>query len=149
MTRTEREGRAVSQSDGAITRRPSCLLAHSLPLCPPSPPFLSSSSRPAPSPFSLCVCVCAGILGIQAAKGLSLTDMLTYLHELVLQISYPPPVMNFILSQMSNIEYRLSHGTNDKLQLASLVGVFKQACQMTEQFQADKEKRQAIKAAAQ
>lgn len=89
-----------------------------------------------------------GILAIQAAKGLSLTDMLTYLHELVLQISYPPPVMNFLLSQMSNIEYRLSHGTNDKLQLASLVGVFKQACQMTEQFQADKEKRMAIKAAA-
>ena len=72
--------------------------------------------------------------------------MLTYLHELVLQINYPPPVMNFLLSEMSNIEYRLSHGTNDKLQLASLVGVFKQACQLTEQFQLEKEKRAQLKA---
>jgi replication factor C subunit 3/5 len=65
----------------------------------------------------------SGILGIQIAKGLSLLDMVTFLHELVLQISYPPPVMNFLLSEMSNVEYRLAHGTNERLQLAALVGV--------------------------
>ena len=56
--------------------------------------------------------------------------------------------MNFLLSEMSAIEYRLSHGTNDKLQLASLVGVFKQGCQMTEQFQIEREKREKSKASA-
>jgi hypothetical protein len=60
---------------------------------------------------------------------------------LILQISYPPPVMNFILSELSHIEYRLSHGSNEKLQLAALVGVFKQAVAITEQYQREKEQK--------
>jgi len=86
------------------------------------------------------------ILALQQAKGLSLLDMLTYLHELVLQISYPPPVMNFLLAEMAALEVRLAHGTNERIQLASLVGVFKQACAMTEQFQNEKDKRMAMSA---
>lgn len=50
--------------------------------------------------------------------------------------------MNFILSEMSNLEYRLSHGANEKIQLAALVGVFKQACAQTEQYQRERERKQ-------
>jgi replication factor C subunit 3/5 len=79
---------------------------------------------------------------MQVEKGLSLTDILMFLHELLLQIQYPPPVMNFLLSEMSHIEYRLSHGTSEKLQLAALVGVFKQACAMTEQYARERDQKQ-------
>jgi replication factor C subunit 3/5 len=71
-----------------------------------------------------------------------LTDILTFLHELILNISYPPPVMNFILDEMSQVEYRLSHGTNEKLQLAALVGVFKQAVVMTETYSKERDQKQ-------
>jgi replication factor C subunit 3/5 len=88
------------------------------------------------------------ILAIQQQKGLSLLDMLTFLHEQVLQISYPPPVMNFLLSELAALEVRLAQGTNERIQLASLVGVFKQACAMTEQFQIEREKKQQQQLAA-
>jgi DNA polymerase III delta prime subunit len=80
--------------------------------------------------------------GLQVDKGLSLADILTFLHELILQIKYPPPVMNFLLSEMSHIEYRMSHGANEKLQLASLVGVFRQGAELIAKYQKEREQKQ-------
>lgn len=61
---------------------------------------------------------------LQQDKGLSLVDVLTFLHELVLRVQYPPEIMTFALSQMANIEYNLSFGGPEAPQLLGLVGVF-------------------------
>lgn len=70
------------------------------------------------------------ILEIQVSKGLSLADILTYLHERLLLYNYPPSILTYLLTQLSNIEYRLAHGVNEKLQLSSLVGAFQVANHM-------------------
>lgn len=82
------------------------------------------------------------ISSLQLTSGLSLSDMLTFLHDLVLQISYPPPVLNLLLSEMSHIEHRLSQGCNERLQLSALVGVFKQAVAKTEAYMKEREQKQ-------
>jgi DNA polymerase III delta prime subunit len=40
------------------------------------------------------------------------------------------------LEKLSEIEYRISNGTNEKLQMSSLIATFVQARQMTERIQA-------------
>lgn len=82
------------------------------------------------------------IHSLQVEKGLSLIDILTFLHELVLKINYPPPALNFLLAELSSVEHRLSLGANEHVQLAAVVGVFKQVCAKTEQFRIESEKMQ-------
>ena len=72
-----------------------------------------------------------GISTLQTDKGLSLTDVVSMLHLLVARCSFPPQVMMFVLSKLSDLEYRLSQGTNEKTQLGSLVGMFQIAADMT------------------
>lgn len=71
------------------------------------------------------------IMALQADKGLSLTDIVSMLHLLVARCSFPPQVMMFVLSKLSELEYRLSQGTNEKTQLGALVGIFQLAADMT------------------
>eukprot|EP00823_Brevimastigomonas_motovehiculus_P007862 TRINITY_DN705_c0_g5_i1.p1 TRINITY_DN705_c0_g5~~TRINITY_DN705_c0_g5_i1.p1 ORF type:complete len:381 (+),score=69.28 TRINITY_DN705_c0_g5_i1:114-1256(+) len=61
---------------------------------------------------------------LQSERGYSLADIVTSLHEQVLLINMPPKVLAYCLDQLSNLEYRLSFGVNEKVQAASLVGIF-------------------------
>ena len=56
--------------------------------------------------------------------GYALCDICTELSNCVLRTEYPDPVSAHLLDKLSTIEYRLSHGANEKLQLGSLVGAF-------------------------
>ena len=58
------------------------------------------------------------------------TDVLTDLTILVSELELPPGVMAVLLDGMSQVEHRLAFGTDEKLQAASLVGVFVQARHM-------------------
>lgn len=53
--------------------------------------------------------------------------------ELSLQVAdteFPDRVAAHIMDKLSNIEFRLSHGVSEKLQLGALVGLFVVARQM-------------------
>jgi replication factor C subunit 3/5 len=76
------------------------------------------------------------VVVIQTTKGLSLTDIVVHLHEQVLRISLPPKALCFLVDRLSDLEYRLSFGTNEKVQLSALVGIFalvKEMCVLTGQ----------------
>ena len=58
------------------------------------------------------------------------TDVLTDFTTLVSELELPAGVMAVLLDGMSKVEHRLAFGTDEKLQAASLVGVFVQARHM-------------------
>mmetsp|Transcript_19208 Transcript_19208/g.39523 ORF Transcript_19208/g.39523 Transcript_19208/m.39523 type:complete len:355 (+) Transcript_19208:20-1084(+) len=62
-----------------------------------------------------------------ATKGYALTDILTDLGIAITGLDMPPGVLAVLLDGMSDVEHRLAFGTDDKLQAASLVGVFTKA----------------------
>ena len=47
-----------------------------------------------------------------------------------MNLELPDEVIAHLLDKLSNIEYRLSHGVSEKLQLGSLVGAFTIAREM-------------------
>ena len=50
---------------------------------------------------------------------------------MITALDFPPPILAGILDGMSNVEHRLASGTDEKLQTASLVGVFVKTRQLT------------------
>jgi len=67
------------------------------------------------------------LVDICSTKGYALTDVLTDLTTAVMGLKLPPGVLAVLLDGMSNVEHRLAFGTDEKLQAASLVGVFTEA----------------------
>jgi replication factor C subunit 3/5 len=67
------------------------------------------------------------LTGMGAIKGYALTDVLTDLTTIVMGMDFPPGVLAVLLDGMSDVEHRLAFGTDEKLQAASLVGVFVKA----------------------
>ena len=67
---------------------------------------------------------------IMVDKGISLSDLVTNLHDLVLLLQCPPDVLKFILSKMSDVEYRLAADANERVQLGALIGIFQIAADM-------------------
>jgi replication factor C subunit 3/5 len=71
------------------------------------------------------------ISDMQRDKGLSLVDIVTYVHERVLRVSLPDPVLAYVLDKLSDLEYRLTAGVSETLQLGALVAIFQEARHMT------------------
>ena len=67
------------------------------------------------------------LVTICSTKGYALSDVLTDLTRMVIGMELPPGVLAVLLDGMSNVEHRLAFGTDEKLQAASLVGVFTEA----------------------
>jgi len=65
-----------------------------------------------------------------ALKGYALADVLADLTVMVGAMELPDGALAVILDGMSAVEHRLAFGTDEKLQTASLVGVYVQARQM-------------------
>jgi len=65
-----------------------------------------------------------------AIKGYALADVLQDLTIMVTALDLPDGALAEILDGMSNVEHRLAFGTDEKLQTASLVGVYVKARQM-------------------
>lgn len=66
------------------------------------------------------------IIKLCSAKGYALTDVLQDLAPKVLALSLESTPLGQLLDGMSNVENRLAAGTDEKIQTASLVGVFVQ-----------------------
>ncbi|KAH0508643.1 Replication factor C subunit 5 [Microtus ochrogaster] len=64
------------------------------------------------------------IMELKTLKGLALHDILTEVHLFVHRVDYPSSVRIHLLTKMADIEYRLSVGTNKKIQLSSLIAAF-------------------------
>ncbi|CAI9115429.1 OLC1v1016331C2 [Oldenlandia corymbosa var. corymbosa] len=64
---------------------------------------------------------------IKTRKGLALVDIVREVTMFVFMIKMPPDVRVQLINQLADIEYRLSFGCNDKLQLGSVISAFTQA----------------------
>ncbi|GAB5579089.1 replication factor C subunit 5 [Prionailurus iriomotensis] len=64
------------------------------------------------------------ITELKTLKGLALQDILTEIHLFVHRVDFPSSVRVHLLTKMADIEYRLSVGTNEKIQLSSLIAAF-------------------------
>jgi replication factor C subunit 3/5 len=62
--------------------------------------------------------------------GYALVDIATAISIHVLEASLPPQIHAHILDKLSNVEYALSHGVNEKLQIGAVVGAFSVAREM-------------------
>uniref|UniRef100_A0A1A8QQ47 Activator 1 subunit 5 n=1 Tax=Nothobranchius rachovii TaxID=451742 RepID=A0A1A8QQ47_9TELE len=64
------------------------------------------------------------ILQLKTLKGLALHDILTEVHLLIHRVDFPPAIRITLLTKLANIEHRLASGTNEKIQLSSMVAAF-------------------------
>jgi replication factor C subunit 3/5 len=71
------------------------------------------------------------IVDLCTTHGYALADVLHDLTVMVSVLDLPTEVMARLLDGMSNVEYRLAFGTDEKIQTASLVGVFVQTRELT------------------
>ena len=70
---------------------------------------------------------------IQIVHSLALIDILTSISELIVALKLPPLVRVMIIKNMAEIEYALSMGASEQLQLGALVSIFFQArCSFTD-----------------
>ena len=66
----------------------------------------------------------ATILDLKQTKSLALEDVLLELHKGVMKTKYTDEMKVYLIARMSEIEYRLAHGSNERVQMASLTGAF-------------------------
>uniref|UniRef100_A0A1A7YKT6 Activator 1 subunit 5 n=1 Tax=Iconisemion striatum TaxID=60296 RepID=A0A1A7YKT6_9TELE len=64
------------------------------------------------------------ILQLKTLKGLALHDILTEVHLLIHRVDFPPATRITLLTKLADIEHRLASGTNEKIQLSSMVAAF-------------------------
>ncbi|KAF7816837.1 replication factor C subunit 3 [Senna tora] len=67
------------------------------------------------------------IYEIKTQKGLALVDIVREVTMFVFKIKMPPGVRVQLMNDLADIEYRLSFGCNDKLQLGSVIASFTRA----------------------
>ncbi|XP_032823893.1 replication factor C subunit 5 isoform X1 [Petromyzon marinus] len=70
------------------------------------------------------------IMELKTLKGLALQDILTEVHTFVHRVDFPMSVRIHLLTKMAEVEYRLASGTNEKIQLSSLIAAFQVARDM-------------------
>lgn len=61
---------------------------------------------------------------LQQLKGLALLDILNELHKYVMKAQFKAEVKGYLLEQFASLEARLSSGTSESMQLASMIAVF-------------------------
>mmetsp|Transcript_27622 Transcript_27622/g.71661 ORF Transcript_27622/g.71661 Transcript_27622/m.71661 type:complete len:334 (-) Transcript_27622:143-1144(-) len=67
------------------------------------------------------------IANYQMEKGIALVDIVRELTPFVFQIHMPNATLIDIIDKLADVEHRLAYGTNERLQLGSLLGTFLQA----------------------
>uniref|UniRef100_A0A8P4K6D0 Activator 1 subunit 5 n=1 Tax=Dicentrarchus labrax TaxID=13489 RepID=A0A8P4K6D0_DICLA len=61
---------------------------------------------------------------LKTLKGLALHDILTEVHLLIHRVDFPPAIRIGLLIKLADIEHRLASGTDEKIQLSSMVAAF-------------------------
>lgn len=64
---------------------------------------------------------------MQRDAGFALVDILREIHPFLFSIELPAKVLRELVAKLSDIEHNLAVGTNQKLQLAAVVGAFTSA----------------------
>ncbi|KAF9106274.1 hypothetical protein BGX29_009923 [Mortierella sp. GBA35] len=62
---------------------------------------------------------------LKTIKGMALQDILTEVYNYLELIDMPSNARVYVLDKMADVEYKLSTGANEKLQLTSLIGSFR------------------------
>jgi replication factor C subunit 3/5 len=62
---------------------------------------------------------------LKTIKGMALQDILTEVYNYLELIDMPANARVYVLDKMADVEYKLSTGANEKLQLSSLIGSFR------------------------
>merc|ERR1719295_2428526 len=65
-----------------------------------------------------------GIRNKMDERGLALNDVISGIYQLVIRMKIDSMVLCKVLSQLADLEHRLTVATNEKIQLASLVAIF-------------------------
>ena len=63
----------------------------------------------------------------KTSKSLALEDILRELHKCVMETNFPELMKMNLIMRMSEIEFRLASGANERTQIASVVGIFIEA----------------------
>ena len=61
---------------------------------------------------------------LKKQKSLSVDDIVRDIHQQIMMTKQPDDMKMFLVQRLSEIEYRLSQGSNEKAQIASMVGAF-------------------------
>jgi replication factor C subunit 3/5 len=61
---------------------------------------------------------------IKTEKSLALDDIIRDLHKCVMETKFDEQMKMFLVQRLSEIEFRLAQGINEKAQTASVVGAF-------------------------
>uniref|UniRef100_A0A0N5AZ16 AAA domain-containing protein n=1 Tax=Syphacia muris TaxID=451379 RepID=A0A0N5AZ16_9BILA len=64
------------------------------------------------------------IENMRIERGFALSDILLAMHDTIFQLDVPEEVTASLIAKMSEIEFRLSRGCTDRIQLASLISAF-------------------------
>ena len=70
---------------------------------------------------------------LKTLKGLSLQDILTEVHLLVMRLELPEKAKATLLVKMADLEHRLLQGANEKIQLGSLLSAFQVTREMVKE----------------
>ncbi|KAF4569636.1 Subunit of heteropentameric Replication factor C (RF-C) [Pleurotus pulmonarius] len=73
----------------------------------------------------------AMLSSIKTEKGLALQDLLAGAYEYVETLELKPQARVYLLDHLATTEHRLSTGGNEKIQMTSLLGAFKNAVELT------------------
>ncbi|KAJ3055953.1 hypothetical protein HK097_008662 [Rhizophlyctis rosea] len=76
----------------------------------------------------------AAVQRLKTEKGLALSDIITELYNTVMAMELLPSCRVLLLDRMAEIEHRLSTGCTEKIQLAALIGVFRNVVDLTEKL---------------
>ncbi|EFO26207.1 replication factor C subunit 3 [Loa loa] len=61
---------------------------------------------------------------IRSERAFALSDILNSMHDFIFRLVIPPELLSRLLVCMADIEYHLSQGCSDRLQLGALIGAF-------------------------
>lgn len=64
------------------------------------------------------------IMKLKTLKGLALQDILTQVHLYIQRVEFPSNTRMILLEKMADVEYQLSTGSSEKIQLGALLGAF-------------------------
>lgn len=74
------------------------------------------------------------LIHLKTLRGYALQDILTEISRFIQLIEFPKNVLIHIIIKLSELEYRLSNGTSEKLQMSSLISIFISARNMIENY---------------
>ncbi|KAG0239877.1 Replication factor C (RF-C) subunit [Actinomortierella wolfii] len=72
----------------------------------------------------------SNISNLKTDTGMALQDILTEVYNYIELVDMPAPARVYILDKLAEVEYKLSTGSSERIQLSSLIGSFKIATEL-------------------